>query len=248
MSELMENHTKYMCELEGIPYVEPDGEGRDAMMAELAARRAKRAKDAEERRKTEEAAFKEKTEREEAERSHNAAHLTVAELLSIWRRRTPPRFRDADISNVGSGRQMQAILSGASALILGANGVGKTYTAYALAKAWAEKAQDAMVIKATELLGAIKSCPDPFKAIRERYGRSVRHLVIDEIDKIFESKADFVYLNYLVDHRYEWMLQTVVLGNGDKQGFIDNLGQSIYSRLTGDGGMGLVLNRPDRRK
>ena len=248
MSELIELQRKTICEEIGIAYVEPDAEGRQKMLDDISAYRQRQYEQSEARRQAEEKEREEREAKEAEERDLNSGHLTAKQLADKWRAKTPLRFRDADIAKVGSGRQMTAILDGASALILGANGAGKTYSAYALARAWSEMAHDAIVIKATEILGNIKSSADPFKAIRDKYGKSVRHLVIDEIDKIFESKADFVYLNYLIDFRYEWMLQTVVLGNGTKEDFIGNLGQSVYSRLTGDGGIGILLNRTDRRK
>ena len=248
MSDIIEYQNRQCCEKYGISYVEPEAEGRQEMLDAISVCRQKEYEEHEARRQAEEKKREEREAKEAEERNLNSGHHTAKQLTDAWRAKTPLRFRDADIGKVGSSRQMTAILNGASALILGANGAGKTYTAYALARAWSEMAHDAIVIKATEILGAIKASVDPFKAIRDRYGKSVRHLVIDEIDKIFESKADFVYLNYLIDFRYEWMLQTVVLGNGTKEDFIGNLGQSVYSRLTGDGGIGISLNRSDRRK
>jgi DNA replication protein DnaC len=241
---------KWDCERLGVTYIPEDGdpEERERMLSSISAEREKENRALQERRDAEEVERDERVQREAAERKLNTGHLTVGELLRNWSRTTPPRFREADIRFIGMGDRGKAILDGASALILGPNGSGKTYTGYALTKAWAEMGHDAMLIKATELLGKVKTATDPFKAARDMFGRSVRHLVIDEVDKIFESKADFVYLNYLIDHRYEWMLQTVALGNGDKDGFIAAMGQSIYSRLTGDGGIGVVLNRADRRK
>ena len=248
MRDLRELQLKSFCEEFGISYIEPDMEGRHEMLKALEDCRRRDWEEKQKKREEEEAAIRARRAEEENEKSLNSSHMTAKELVRRWEDETPFRFRNADISKVGSSRQMAEILNGASALILGSNGAGKTYTAYALAKAWSEKAHDALVIKATEILGYIKSSTDPFKAIRERYGKNVRHLIIDEIDKIFESKADFVYLNYLIDFRYEWMLQTIVLGNGTKETFISNLGQSIYSRLTGDGGIGIILNHTDRRK
>ena len=248
IQEFREKQYRSDCERAGIVYVAPGGDGRREMEESIAEYRTQEWKDREEKNAERERLRLEEQAREEEERSLNSDHMTARELLKKWEKATPFRFRDADIANVANAKLTGAILDGASALVLGSNGAGKTYMAYALAKAWAAKAHDVVVIKATELLGILKSSIDPFKTARDKFGRNVRHLVIDEADKIFESKADFVYLNYLIDYRYEWMLQTVVLGNGSKEDFIGNLGQSIYSRLTGDGGLGIYLNRPDRRK
>jgi len=248
IQEMRETLYRNDCGKAGIAYVAPGCEGREEMEKSVAEFRIREQEERTARQSEAERLRAETLAREEEERSLNSDRLTARELLRRWEKDTPLRFRDADIANVANAKLTNAILDGASALVLGSNGAGKTYMAYALAKAWSAKAHDAVVIKATELLGTLKSSADPFRRARESFGKGVRHLVIDEADKIFESKADFVYLNYLIDYRYEWMMQTVVLGNGSKEDFIGNLGQSIYSRLTGDGGIGIYLNRPDRRK
>ena len=55
-------------------------------------------------------------------------------------------------------------------------------------------------------------------------------------------------LTYLIDYRYEWMKQTVVMGNCTKDEAIKLLGQSSYSRLAGDGAEAYHLVGTDRRK
>lgn len=56
-----------------------------------------------------------------------------------------------------------------------------------------------------------------------------------------------MYLNFMVNHRYEWEKQMIFLGNGNKAQFIDALGQSIYSRLRANNGMEIVLSGNDKR-
>ena len=161
----------------------------------------------------------------------------------------PPIYRNASIEDFGKGIQpkIEQMLNGSSALILGENGLGKTHLAWALMKELTKRRKKVKYVKAQLLLYEIKKHQDDiYEFIEGRYG-SVDCLVIDEIDKIFESKADFIYLNYLIDIRYEWMRQTIVLGNGDKDRLIESLGQSIYSRLRGNNGMDIALSGTDRR-
>ena len=184
----------------------------------------------------------------EQERIHKEQEeIAKLERLENFQYKVPPRFRNADISLLNMGKQAQAIVDGASGLILGSNGPGKTFFVWAVAKEWVKKDDRYQVVKAQKLLSDIKLQKDPYYHIDSTFGKFLEHLVIDEIDKIFESKADYVYLNYLIDMRYEWMLQTVVVGNGDKDSFIGALGQSIFSRLVGDGGVFIQHNGEDRR-
>lgn len=193
---------------------------------------------------------KQKQEREELEIEERRieAAKRKAERFAEWLKTVPDRYKDAKIEDLKMGREAQRILEGASALVLGNNGAGKNHFIWALAKEWKKNDEEVRIEKAQELLFRIKTQEDPYAYIRKNYGKNIKHLIIDEIDKIFESKADFVYLFYLIDFRYEWCLQSMILGNGDKEGFISVLGQSIYSRLTGEGGVYLQHKGEDRRK
>lgn len=161
----------------------------------------------------------------------------------------PPIYKEASIEDFGKGIQpkIQQMLNGNSALILGENGLGKTHLAWAILKELTKQRKRVKYVKAQLLLYEIKKHQDDiYDFIESRFGK-LDCLVIDEIDKIFESKADFIYLNYLIDYRYEWQRQTIVMGNGNKASFVDSLGQSIYSRLRGNNGMDIALSGNDRR-
>ena len=194
---------------------------------------------------------REKNEREKLEEAEEEAKQRAYELrarIEEFNRMIPTRYITANIGEFNMGQKSRAILNGASALMLGNNGPGKTHFKWAVAREWVNAGDIVVLTKAQELLYDVKRRDDPYRYIRETYGRKVKHLVIDETDKIFESKADFVYLNYLVDFRYEWMLQTFMIGNGDKDSFLAALGQSIFSRLTGDGGVYVKFDGKDRRQ
>lgn len=180
----------------------------------------------------------------EAERLEKAFELSV--MVKDFERITPKRYRAAGLNNIGKSDDIRRLAEGASGVLLGSNGTGKTWLAWAMGHSWVQKGESVKIVKAQEMLHAIKCNEKPYDFIRKTYD-GTRHLIIDEIDKIFESKADFVYLNYLIDRRYEWMRQTVVIGNGNVQAFIAALGQSIFSRLCGEGGVSLEVESADRR-
>ena len=189
-------------------------------------------------------------EREERERQEEEMQrkAEVEERIKVLERITPTVYKNAELTDFSEALQnkIKALLEGKSALILGDNGVGKSHLAWALARTLVREGKTVKYVKAQLLLFGIKSKSDPYQYCVSEYGRKTDCVIIDEIDKIFESKADFIYLNYLIDYRWEWCKQIIVLGNGNKNQFIESLGQSIYSRLRGNG-MDIMLTGADRR-
>ena len=163
----------------------------------------------------------------------------------------PPRYREADLrKDFTQSEFISALESGQSGIVVGSNGIGKTRLAWALARSWKElnPLDSVAVVKGAALLSEVKAAEgDWYRYVREAYGMQ-HHLFIDEIDKIRGSESDWMILTYLIDYRYEWMRQTVVLGNCSKDEALSLLGQSSYSRLSGDGARAYSLSGTDRRK
>lgn len=204
-------------------------------------------------RKTEEA-----RDAEEAEKERRAEEeARDARYRDFVENSVPRRYKDAEVEDFTASSpffgEIGAILEGESRLILGTNGIGKTRLAWALAKRWQREGRTVAVCKAQELLSKLKSWQKPetdaYRMIRTVYGRDLSLLIIDEIDKIYGSQADFLLLTYLIDIRYEDCLQTIVLGNKSKDTTVDSLiGSSSFSRLSGDGARARYLVGPDKRK
>ena len=190
---------------------------------------------------------------EEAERIARE-HKEMAEWDEFLRS-IPTRFRAASPDTLSKDfkKIYKEMSDGKSGLLYGKNGPGKTYLAWCAAKDWKKRHETFAIEKGIETMSWIKSHfaggGDITKDIRAKYLR-MDHLVIDEVDKIFETQTDFVYLTYLIDIRYDEMLQTVVITNKtSKQEIIDSLGQSVYSRLTEKGNIVYgLLNAVDRRR
>lgn len=184
----------------------------------------------------------------EAESQQKAKEAEEKRRIDSFLRIIPPIYRNATLEDFSERfrERIQPVLLGASALILGDNGIGKTHMAWAILKDRFIDHKSVEYTKAQLLLYDIKTKDNPYKYCTERFG-GLDYLVIDEVDKIFESKADFVYLNFLIDHRYEWLKPTIIIGNGTKEQFIASLGQSIYSRLRGNKGLDITLTGKDKR-
>ena len=177
------------------------------------------------------------------------------EAYDAYCSRIPLRYKDADIDHFSGimQRACQHIQEGHSMLMLGENGIGKTYLAHANAKRFVLNGETAMVVKAGPMLSRIKfsfnNDDDCYSFAEKTYGENIKHLFIDEIDKISATDADYRYLAYVIDYRYERMLQSVATGN-KKAGVSakEMVGASTFSRLTGDGGWALELGGEDKRK
>lgn len=202
---------------------------------------------------------KEMSEFQDKRRIYNEAQLEAATRKQDYERfrdSIPLRYRAASLSDFDKtlfSSQIPGMLDGASAIILGTNGIGKTRFAWALASHWASKDERCIVMKAQELLSQVKGWQsqgsDTYASIRSVYGQSLPHLIIDEIDKIYGTQADFLLLSFLVDIRYEDCLQTIILGNKpERKDVADLLGSSTFSRLSGDGASAQYIVSSDRRK
>lgn len=143
---------------------------------------------------------------------------------------------------------------GKHGLLAGPNGCGKTFLAWSLAKYWKKRGESVIVTDASELLAKIKqvqlSGSDPYAYMRAVYGKKLDHLIIDEIDKVKCSGTDANYLSFLVNIRYEEILQTICLGNiKDNQALADIVPQSVYSRMTSaDYSLHVKLRGDDKRR
>ena len=165
----------------------------------------------------------------------------------------PPRHRGLTRGNFAHvSETFDLLVKGkTSMLLLGPQESGKTGLAYAvMVERYRAALGSTSIVKASLLLESIKGlCYNGHKAldtvIRHNWGRSVDLLFIDEIDKPRFTESDFQILFDLVDYRYEWDLATVVMGNGDLATIRARIGQSVYSRLTGEGGKAVIM--PDMK-
>lgn len=169
--------------------------------------------------------------------------------------RIPPRYKDASIDDFSEGNAViRHILEDGSCLLSGSPGIGKTHLIWACGKELVKKgvlSSSIAIVNLQSLLCDIKEngSDNWSRYIQDKWGR-YRYLFIDEYDKIYNSKADYVVISDLISYRYDYMLATIISGNGDSDTAIDILGQATYSRITGQGDKGYLfrLSGEDRRK
>lgn len=141
----------------------------------------------------------------------------------------------------------QGVMAGRSYLIVGPNECGKSGLAWTAFMEFVRRGVwSVRVVNALDLMWTLKReiyelHRDPQVLIDETWGNQLEHLFIDECDKISGTDSDFQLFQALIDYRYQWRLQTVCLANGTLEALRNLIGQSAYSRLTGDGAKAVVM-------
>ncbi len=151
----------------------------------------------------------------------------------------PPRFKSSTFSNYEGREEVKDWLKGGrSAIIHGSNGVGKTHLAFASIRQQIESDIDARYILAADYFDMIKETFVPggnAKSIVQQLA-NVPYLVIDEVDKVHNTRTEFVYLYRLINERWNLMNNTVVISNAeDRKDLVQFIGSSSIDRLLDDG-------------
>ena len=126
-------------------------------------------------------------------------------------------------------------MSGRSAIIYGSNGTGKTHLAYASVRHQIEQGKKAQYVLAYDFFSEVRQsfADDSTHAVMNRYA-GADYLVIDEVDKSFGSKTEFVYLYTLVNRRYN-DISRPYLSRTQGKDLVSVIGASTISRVAGDG-------------
>lgn len=234
--EAKEKVIREYCSAHGIEYDENMPADERARIIEEYSKEADRRREEETKRLREE-----KRKRQEAEML-----LRKQREYEEWvNSSVPKRYREAKkedfkntVSDLFSFEQ--------SALILGANGIGKSHLGWAIAKEAKKVGKTVSYVSMFYLMSEVKKAKEWIDVIMKYSTEDI--LIIDEMDKCIASESDFVIISEIVGKRYNDMLPTIVIGNGTEQDAQRIIGQSAYSRLTGDGGKLYCLNGVDRRR
>lgn len=136
----------------------------------------------------------------------------------------------------------EAIKAGKGTLFMlaGERGCGKTQLSVCLIKMLLENGETARYNKTMDFFKSVKDTyklPNKTENDVIKEYKSPKLLVLDEIQVRSESAWENNLLTYLIDIRYDYMLNTILIGNIAINKVRDNVGDSIYSRMEETGGI-----------
>jgi DNA replication protein DnaC len=179
---------------------------------------------------------------------------------SLWRAsQITDRHREFKAENSDSAewsdqwcKLSQALGQGTIAVIIGNRGAGKTQMAVCAIRHCCKKEKSALYTKALDFFLDVRGTYKKDNTISEReiierYCEP-NLLVIDAIENRSDSEFENLLLNYLIDIRYDRMLDTVLIGNYTAEEFAASMGPSIVDRIH-ECGIKIVCNwRSFRRR
>lgn len=190
---------------------------------------------------------------EESKKIKEAEEKERKAVLKSRYAQVPDRYKSSTLDSYRNdafkaSEEYHMLVNGASAIIYGGYGCGKTHLGWALCKNRWDMGDDALYSTAQSIYADIKrqfGVGDPDLVI-QRY-QTVPYLVIDEIDKSYGSQLEYVTLFEIVNYRYNWLLPTIVLLNAEKKEDIPALiGGACYDRL-GVAGLLIHLTQDSQR-
>ncbi len=163
----------------------------------------------------------------------------LEEIVERFKSVVPPRFENARFDNYicETEKQRKAVKwleTGKSAVIYGANGIGKTHLAYASCFHQAQQGKRPFYTLAFDLFTEIKqsfSKGNTLDIVKKYAG--YEYLVVDEVDKTYASETDFVYFFSIVNERYNFLRPTVLIANSANMSEVS--GKSSFDRIASEG-------------
>jgi DNA replication protein DnaC len=183
---------------------------------------------------------------EEARKAREAEERKREAVLRSRYKQVPARYRSSTLDTYRNDAfkasvEYQQLIDGASAIVYGGYGCGKTHIGWSLCKLRWDKGEGALYTTAQSIYTDIKrqfGGGDP-EQVMKRY-QTAPYLVIDEIDKAYGSQLEYITLFEIVNYRYNWLLPTVIFLNAEKKEEIPSLiGGACYDRL---GVAGLLIH------
>lgn len=159
--------------------------------------------------------------------------------LAIDQSNVPPRHRDTQLSDPHPNWEAtfqhlwNKLNTGFIAALVGNRGTAKTQLGTELALAHAGSGFRSWYTTAGDMFDDFKKSFDEERIrnlLNTRY-RTARLLVIDEIDKRFNTDFENQTIFQLLDYRYRTGFDTLLLGNIPPEDLCDHLGPSILRRI-----------------
>jgi len=184
-------------------------------------------------------------EQEILEQERKRAEEKKEKQILEWKKRgIPPRYLEAtwdnwiaDTPEKNEAKEKFKKAWNKNLFIVGGNGTGKTHLAMCLAK------DGATYCPMPELFRSVRENMDNEQKIIDEYGEC-KLLILDEAGRQKGSDFERNLLFEIIDKRWNNMLPTTIIGNIDKQEFVNLYGSAIVDRLRPET---IVLNWRSKR-
>lgn len=168
----------------------------------------------------------------------------------IWQRCIPGRFQWATVDDFDAAVAAELTdwasgTPGRNLLMLGPVGVGKSHAAVAAARLRFDRGDEVRFMPVVELLDMLRP-GGPENALYDL--ADIELLVLDDIgsERPTEWTAERLYA--LVNRRWLEQRPTIGTSNLAPRELEEAVGARVYSRLVGNGSVGVALSGPDRRR
>jgi DNA replication protein DnaC len=208
-----------------------------------------------------------KAAKDELERQQAVDRLARAERL-LKRAAIPPRFADRRLSNYvpqceGAKRAFsqaasyaenfpEALTTGASLIMCGGVGTGKTHLAVGIAHAVLEMGRPAVF---SSVMGAVRAVKETYRRDTEISERDAIDsfilpdlLILDEVGVQFGSDTEKLILFEIINGRYEALKPTILISNLAKDALAQFIGERVFDRLREGGGKLIAFDWPSYRR
>lgn len=190
--------------------------------------------------------------------ARKAVEERAARIRQTIEENIPERYREASMSTLYEERRplAQKVIAGASGLVIGETGVGKTFFLCSCFHELAGRDMSVRYVMAKPLIDRLWARLRTTRGltmealIETEWGRTLDVLLIDEMDKMRDTEASFSALVELIEWRHAHMLPVVGAANGTPDGVQMVIPQAVYSRMTGDaeGSFRIMFRGRDRRR
>lgn len=168
----------------------------------------------------------------------------------VWERIIPSRFHWASVDDFAGQVRDDLVAwgtepAGRNLLLLGPVGVGKSHAAVAAARLQFDRGVEVRFLPVVELLDMLRP-GGPEGALYEL--ADLELLVLDDLgsERPTEWTAERLYA--LVNRRWLEERPTIATSNLAPDALEEAVGPRVYSRLVGNGSVGIALSGPDRRR
>lgn len=173
------------------------------------------------------------------ERRERRRKLDRESRSSMWEREVPPKFLEAKISLLPSDlrRLCDDWLTDEprNIILCGNTGVGKSWTAYALARELFLERKDIHITEVAVWLDSIKPGVEA-NDVEFRRSKTCGVLFLEDLGAERHTNSGWAdeRISLLIDHRWQWNLPTIVTTNVAKEGLFDIMNERAASRLLND--------------